>query len=78
MVCQRFDLLFLCLQARPGPMLRGGTVILLRQPQHDFLMQGRPFAGSAFGNEGPPDRFDKDTLDRIFDGPSILGPPFHL
>lgn len=54
-------------------MLRGGTIILLRQPRQGFFMrhasqQQQPFpAGGA----------NAAALDRLLDESSIFGPPLH-
>jgi hypothetical protein len=51
---------------RPGPMLHGGTIIMLRRPRHGVMMHPSQL--------GPGSVFDAATLDRIFDGSSIFGP----
>lgn len=60
---------------RPGPMLRGGTVVLLSGPRSGFFMPRR--FPSMLEFEGP-DSFDVDTLDRVLQGPSVFGPPLRM
>ena len=55
---------------RLGPMLRGGTVLLLSRPHSGgFFMAPRLSAESDTS-----DRFDEDTMDRLVGGSSVFQP----
>jgi hypothetical protein len=55
---------------RPGPMLRGGTVLLLSRPHSGgFFMAPRLSA-----EPGTLDRFEGDTMDRLVGGSSVVQP----
>ena len=68
--------------ARPGPMLRGGTVVLLSRP-HSASFFMAPHMSLASGPLDPSedaalDPFEDAALDRVLVGPSVFQPQLLL
>jgi hypothetical protein len=55
---------------RPGPMLRGGTVVLLSRPHSGGLLISPQLSIES----DTLDRFADDTLDRLLGRPSVFEP----